>query len=59
MHEALAHKPAYVHVQGPEVRTSFLVDPTRGNTRISRIELHAGERLAIYGTDDLSEVGCV
>jgi len=42
--------------QGPEVRTSFLVDPSNGNARIPRIELHAGDRVAIYGTDDLTEV---
>eukprot|EP00983_Pelagomonas_calceolata_P116146 1160273-Pelagomonas_calceolata.AAC.1 len=42
-------------LQGPEVRTSYLVDRANGNARIARIELHAGERVAIYGTDDLTE----
>jgi len=46
-------------LQGPEVRTSYLVDRANGNARIARIELHAGERVAIYGTDDLTEANFV
>ncbi|KAF5842974.1 pyruvate kinase [Dunaliella salina] len=42
-----------------QVRTSFLVDRTNGNARIARIELQAGERVAIYGTDDLTEANFV
>jgi len=50
------HAHTHIVLQGPEVRTSFLVDPAQGNARIARIELEAGERVAIIGTDDLSEV---
>lgn len=43
-------------LQGPEVRTCFLVDPTNHNARIPRIELEAGELVAIYGDDEINEV---
>ncbi|GFH12677.1 pyruvate kinase, partial [Haematococcus lacustris] len=41
-------------LQGPEIRTSFLVDYST-KKRTPKIELKAGEKVKLYGTDDLSE----
>jgi len=40
-------------LQGPEVRTSYLIDKQSG-VRIDSIELKAGDKVSLYGTDNLS-----
>ena len=42
-------------LQGPEVRTSYLIDRAT-KARIDKLELKTGERVSLYGTNDLSEV---
>lgn len=42
-------------LQGPEIRTSFLIDRASGQ-RISKLDIAAGDKIMIYGSDDLSEV---
>ncbi len=42
-------------LQGPELRTSYLIDFVT-KQRINSLELRAGDQVLIYGTDDLSEV---
>ena len=41
-------------LQGPEVRTSYLVDRAT-NQRIDRLELKMGDVVDLFGTDNLSE----
>jgi hypothetical protein len=41
-------------LQGPEIRTSYLVDRASGS-RASKVDIKAGERITLFGTDDLSE----
>eukprot|EP00798_Chlamydomonas_sp_ICE-L_P024510 gene24510-10112_t len=41
-------------LQGPELRTSYLVAGPGSKTRVTSIELLAGETVKIYGTDDLT-----
>ena len=42
-------------LQGPEVRTSYLINPTT-KQRIDKLELKTGNTVILYGTNDLSEV---
>ena len=45
-------------LQGPEVRTSYLIDQAT-RQRIDKLELKTGDSVVLYGTSDLSEVrGC-
>ena len=41
-------------LQGPEVRTSYLIDRNTMQ-RIDKIDLKAGDPITLYGSDELSE----
>ena len=43
-------------LQGPEVRTSYLIDSST-KQRIDKLELKTGDIVSLYGTNNLSEVG--
>lgn len=45
-------------LQGPEVRTSYLIDHAT-KKRIDKLDLKTGDVINFFGTDNLSEVSCI
>ncbi len=42
-------------LQGPEIRSSFLINKVTGE-RVAKLEVKAGDKFQLYGTDNLAEV---
>eukprot|EP00798_Chlamydomonas_sp_ICE-L_P026970 gene26970-34984_t len=42
-------------LQGPELRTSYLVDGPNSQTRVDSIDLESGDTVRFYGTEELDE----
>jgi pyruvate kinase len=42
-------------LQGPEIRTSYLVDSRESRQRIPSLDLKTGDQVQIYGTDQIEE----
>ena len=42
-------------LQGPEIRTSYLVDSPESRQRIDKLELKAGDNVLFYGTEQIDE----